>query len=410
MNSIWHIIFKISFLKEIKNKLSAIIVLIGRVSICLGICISILTISIGNGIQKSIKYRLADFYGHLVVKKLNVNKLGYFQNSVFKNNSVNLNYLNNNKIAHIQQYALLSGIAYNQINFEGLIFKGISFDFDSLRFRKFLIEGKFPIYKNKLISNEVVISYKLSHSLHLKLNDHFSMSFFIKNRKIIYKKFIVRGIFKTDIKNIDDNYLIGDIQQIRKINNWKNNQINGYEIFLKNIKDLDKIVLKLSSVFRFENFIEKSSDNYKPILEWINLFDINVYLLIFLMLIVVIINMIMILFVSIIERISFIAIMKSLGMNNFQLQVIFISHTFFVLIPGLVVGNLFAFILLKLQKIFNFIKLNSENYFFESIPVHIDPLYFFCISGILLIISLIILILFSYIIIKFNPSRIFRFD
>lgn len=409
MNLSWYIARKISYSKESHKNFSEIIILIGRITVAIGVMISLLSISIGIGAKKSIKQRLSDFNGHAVLKSLDTNN--FYSSSVLKSSSIDFNSLKTHpKIQHIQKFALLSGIVRNEIGFEGLIFKGVTSDFDSLRFKKFLVKGKIPFYYKDSISSEILISNKIAQNLKLKVGNSLIMNFFSENQKIIYQKFIIVGIFKTDIKNIDDNYLIGDIHKIRKINKWNKDEVGGYEIFLNDIEDLDVISPKLSIFAGFDNFIEKSTDTYKKIIVWINLFDTNIYVLISIMFIVIITNMIMVFLILIIERTSFIGMMKVFGMNNFQLQKIFIYCTLFIMIPGLLIGNVLALLFLSIQKIFQVIKLNSEDYFFEVVPVHLNPLYFIGISGILLLIGLLVLLIPSNLIGKLNPAQILKFD
>lgn len=410
MNLSWYIAKKINFSKPSHHYLSRIIILISRITVTVGVVISLLSISIGIGSKKSIKQRLADFNGHAVIKSLNDTNSSY-NSSALRLSSIDFNSLKKyDKISHIQQFALLSGIIRNRIGFEGLIFKGVSSNFDSIRFKKFLVEGNFPFYYKDSLSKRILISSKTAQNLQLKINDPLVMCFFSKNQMISYRKLIISGIFKTNIKNIDENYLIGDINIVRRINKWTTDEIGGCEIFLNDIEDLDNITPQLSLFSGSHNFIEKSTDTYGDIINWINLFDVNIYVLIFIILIVVLTNMIMIFLILIIERSSFIGTMKTLGMKNFELQKIFVYYILLVMIPGLVIGNVLALLFLFIQKFFQFIKLNSDNYFFESVPVYLNPMYFIGVSFILLLISFLILLIPSYLIRNLNITKILKFD
>lgn len=405
MNIIWYINFIINSLQSSKKNLSKILILIAQINIAIGVLIFLLILSIGVGIKKNIKEHLLDFNGHFIIRNSNYNKTSLIEGSI------NLNELKKcNKIAHIQKYALTLGVIRNEKVIEGLILKGVTSDFDILRFKKFLIQGSFPNYYNNITSEDVVLSYKIAHNLNLKINNSFFIYFINHNKDIIYRKFIIKGLFKTNIKNFDENYIIVNIEQVKNINKWKKNEISGYEVFINEIENLDQITPILSSFIGSKNIIEKSTIKYKEIIDWINLFDINIYILISIMLIIVLINVIIILFIIILEKSFFIGIMKVLGMNNFQLSIICIFHTFLILIPGLLIGNLLAYFLIKIQEIFKIIKFNPEYYFFDYLPVYYNLSYFIFISIILLLINFIILLFCSYITIKLKPLEIIRFS
>lgn len=408
MKLAFYIACKIKILNQSQKTISQIIILISQITVVLGFFIALLSISIGIGIKKHIKQRLADFNGHLVLKNLNIDN--NYNSSILKLESWKLNLLKKcDKIIHIQQFATLGGIIKKKKNFEGLIFKGVSYDFDIMRFHQFLIAGKIPFFSSNSISNEIIISKKNASKLNLKISDVFIMYFFLKNREIIFRKFKVVGIFNTYIKNIDDNYLIGDINQIRNINGWHNNEISGYELYLNDIENSDFLIKKLSPIFKFDFFFEKSTEIYSQIINWLNLFDINIYVLIFIMLFIILLNMIMVLLILIIERITFIGTMKMLGMTNYELQKIFICYTLLVMIPGLLIGNVLTFFFLIFQQKFNIIKLNPEYYFFESVPVDLNLMYFLVISVFFFLLSFIVLIIPSHLISKFNPIQILKF-
>ncbi len=127
------------------------------------------------------------------------------------------------------------------------------------------------------------------------------------------------------------------------------------------------------------------------------------------MLIVVIINIIMVLLILIIERTNSIGILKTMGANNVQIRMIFINYTLYIMIPGLLIGNLIGLGLLLVQKFTGVIELNPENYYVSQVPVELNPLYIFMISFGMLAISAVVLILPSYLISKISPIKAIKY-
>ncbi|WHF51642.1 FtsX-like permease family protein [Chryseobacterium gotjawalense] len=400
---------KIAFSKDNKNNLSRVIVFIGRLSVALGVIVSLITISTGVGSKKAIKERMADFSGHISVKSKQSNNS--YNSSILSNDGLQLDKIKAlPDVASTQKYVAVSGILRNEHNFAGIIFKGVGKDFDSARFRKFLVAGHVPVITEKAFNNGICISQKIATDLHLKIKDSIVAIFSKENQSPLYRKFEVVGIYKTDIKMIDDLFVIGGINHARKIQGMKDAEIGGIDIFLKNINNIDEDTPKIDELVGYKNYTVKATDEYPQIMDFIAIFDTNIALIITIMLVVVIINIIMVLLILIIERTNSIGMLKTLGATNGQIRMIFINYTLMIMIPGLVFGNLIGLAFVFIQKYFGIITLNPENYYISVVPVEINVIQIISISLGILIISGISLVLPSYLISKISPVKAIKYN
>lgn len=400
---------KIALSKDNKNNLSRVIVFIGRLSVALGVIVSLITVSTGLGSKKAIKNRMADFSGHISVKSTR-------SNSSYNSSVLNSEGLETQKIKQLdevedtQSYATVTGILRTEDNFDGIILKGVAKDFDAERFENFMVAGEIPNFNEEGYVNKVILSQKIADDLHLKPKDSIVAIFSKEDQKPIYRKFEVSGIYKTDIKMIDDLFVIGDINHVRKIQDMAKTDVGGIDIFLKNTDNIDEVFPKIESLIGYKNYAEKSTDKYPQIVDWINIFDTNIALIITIMLIVVVINIIMVLLILIIERTNSIGMLKTLGATNGQIRAIFINYTLLIMVPGLFIGNIVGLGLLLMQHFFGFIKLNPENYYVSTVPVDLNPVYIFAISSGILLVSAIALILPSYLISKISPVKAIKYN
>ncbi|AZA49074.1 ABC transporter permease [Chryseobacterium carnipullorum] len=400
---------KIAFSKDNKNNLSRVIIFIGRLSVALGIIVSLITVSTGFGSKKAIKERLADFSGHITVRSTRSNSS--YNTSVLDNQGLNIQKIKElPDVESVQKYATVTGIMRNEHNFSGIIFKGIGKDFDSLRFKKFLVAGTTPKVTEKGFNNDVTISQKIANDLHLKVNDSIVTVFSKADQKPIYRKFRIIGIYKTDIKMIDEQFVIGGINHVRKIQEMKPDEIGGIDIFLKNVNDIDKDFPEIEKLIGYKNYAEKATEKFPQINDWISIFDTNIALIIIIMLVVVVINIIMVLLILIIERTNSIGLLKTLGASNSQIRATFINYTLIIMIPGLLYGNAIGLGLILLQKFFGIIKLNPENYYVSTVPVDLNPIAIISISVGILIISGLALIIPSYLISKISPVKAIKYN
>ncbi|UFH33191.1 ABC transporter permease [Chryseobacterium sp. C-71] len=400
---------KIAFSKDNKNNLSRVIIFIGRLSVALGIIVSLITVSTGFGSKKAIKERLADFSGHITVKSTRSNSS--YNTSILDKQGLNIAKLKEiPDVESVQKYAMVTGIMRNEHSFAGIIFKGVGKDFDSLRFKKFLIAGKTPKITEEGYNNGITISEKIANDLHLKLNDSIVTVFAKEDQKQIYRKFQVVGIYKTDIKMIDDQFVIGDVNHVRKIQDMTPEDIGGIDIFFKNINDIDKDSIEIDKVIGYKNYAEKATDKFPQINDWIGLFDTNIGIIITIMLTVVIINIIMVLLILIIERTNSIGLLKTLGATNGQIRATFINYTLIIMVPGLLFGNAIGLGLLLIQKFFGIIKLDPKDYYVSVVPVDLNPLIILSISAGILFISGLALIIPSYLISKISPVKSIKYS
>lgn len=400
---------KIAFSKDNKNNLSRVIIFIGRLSVALGIIVSLITVATGFGSKKAIKERLADFSGHITVRSTRSNSS--YNTSVLDKEGLNIPKIKEiPDVESVQKYATVTGIMRNEHNFAGIIFKGVGKDFDSLRFKKFLIAGTTPKVTEIGFNNGVTISQKIANDLHLKVKDSIVTVFSKADQKPLYRKFEVVGIYRTDIKMIDEQFVIGGINHVRKIQDMKPDEIGGIDIFLKNINDIDKDFPEIEKLIGYKNYAEKATEKFPQITDWISIFDTNIALIIIIMLVVVVINIVMLLLILIIERTNSIGLLKTLGASNAQIRATFINYTLIIMIPGLLYGNAIGIGLLLLQKFFGIIKLNPENYYVSTVPVDLNPIAIISISVGILIISALALIIPSYLISKISPVKAIKYN
>ena len=147
-----------------------------------------------------------------------------------------------------------------------------------------------------------------------------------------------------------------------------------------------------------------------PIFEWVNLFDNNVWFIIAIMVIIAGINMITALLVLILERVQMIGILKTLGSSNWEIQKVFLYNAFYLIVRGLILGNIIGIGLLLIQKFFKIIQLNPETYYVSTVPININLFHILILNVGTLVLCLVMLIVPSMIVSKIHPSKSIKFE
>ena len=388
-----------------KNTVSSPIIKISVFSIIIGIVMMIISVSSSVGLQKTIETKISSFFGHISISNFENNTSFSSINPI----SLTLDYKklhNNSEIIHVQNVAYKSGLIVNKNSFEGVVFKGISSDFNWSSFSKYIRKGKI-LTINETVSNQVIISEYLSKKLSLDLNDKFKATFFKPNSSSIPNEriFEVSGIFSSGLIEFDETYFIGDIKHIQKMNKWNSNQFGNVEIFLKNYSQLENVSNQLYKKTSAEINVLSIVNRFPEIFNWMALFDINVLLIIIIMILVGGINMITALLVTVLEKTSIIGVLKTLGSSNKSMRTIFLINGAYLISLGLVIGNFIALGLIFIQNYTGFIKLDPDTYYVSELPFDFNLMTLLILNISVLLFCFLMLIIPSFIISKISPSE-----
>ncbi|KAB1158705.1 ABC transporter permease [Tenacibaculum aiptasiae] len=396
--------------KEHKSSISSPIIKIATIAIALGIAIMLISVSIASGFQKKIRDKMSGFKGHIQIVNYDNNNSDLSTVPIEKNQDFYPEFKNIDGIKNVQVFANVGGIIRTPTDFEGIIFKGVSSDYDFSFFKEYLKEGRLPNF-NQSRNKEILISESIANRLNFKLNDTIETLFSSEKSKLKHKrrKPVIVGIYNTGLEQFDKSILIGDIREVQRINSWSDNQIGGFEVV---IDDFDMLAEKGDEVYSNVGATLNSStivESNPLIFDWIKLFDNNVRFIIAIMILIAGINMITALLVLILERVKMIGILKALGSVNWSIRKIFLYNAFYLILKGLFWGNIIGVTLLFIQKYFKPITLDPETYHVSSVPVEISFWVILLLNIGTLILCFFMLIVPSYIVTKIHPSKSIRF-
>ena len=396
--------------KEYKNSISSPIIKIAITAIALGIAIMLVSVSIGSGFQKKIRDKMSGFKGHIQIINYDNNNSDISTVSIDKNQDFYPSFKNINGIKNVQIFANIAGIIRTENDFEGIVFKGVSTDYDFSFFKEYLIKGKLPNFSQDR-NKEILISKTIANRLQLKVNDTIQTLFYAENSNTKFKtrKPIVVGIYDTGFEQFDKSIVIGDIREVQKINRWNENEIGGFEVLLD---DFDSLREKGNQIYSTIGATLNSVtivDNYPMIFEWFELIDNNVWFIIAIMILIAGINMITALLVLILERVQMVGVLKALGSTNWSIRKVFLYNASYLILKGLFWGNLIGIFLILIQKFFKIISLDPSTYYVTTVPVDLNLWMLLLLNIGTLILCFLMLIIPSYIITKIHPSKSIRF-
>jgi lipoprotein-releasing system permease protein len=396
--------------KEYKNSISSPIIKIAITAIALGVIIMMISMATGSGFQHKIRDKISGFKGHIQITNYDDNNSEVSINPIDKNQDFYPEFKTIDGIKKVQIFANKAGVIMTATDFEGIVFKGVSANYDWSFFQEYLVEGRLPNFNQQRV-RDVLLSKTVVDKLQLKLNDTITVFFMkaAKNKAPSRYKLVVVGIYDSGFSQFDKSLMIGDIKETQRLNKWNENQIGGFEVLLDNFDDINQkgneIYSTIGSTLNSTTIVE----SYDVIFEWIELFDNNVWFIIGIMILVASINMITALLVLILERVQMVGILKALGSDNWGIRKIFLYNATYLILKGLLWGNVIGITLLLVQHYFGIITLDPASYHVTTVPVYINVFSVIMLNLGTLILCFLMLLIPSYIITKINPSKSIQF-
>lgn len=405
---------KITINNKGEGNISHPIISIAKISIALGICIMILAVAIVTGFKSEITNKVIGFGSHIQISN-------YDNNSSFETQPIDKNLISKEKIeslpgvVHLQSFATKPGILKTKSEIQGVVLNGIEKDFDWSFFKSHLVDGNIINVQDSAKSNEILISKKLSQLLHLKIGDKLSVYFIQQPPR--ERRFTISGIFNTGMEEFDKLFLICDMRHIQKLNDWTENQVSGYEIFIENFDDLEYIEQQVRGITA-SAFTEDGAGlkvrtivrKYPQIFSWLDMLDVNVWIILSLMVLVAGFNMISGLLIIILEKTNMIGILKALGTPNWSVRKIFLYQSSMIIGKGMFWGNIVGILFCLLQHHFQIIPLDPTNYYVDTVPINLKVSHLILLNIGSLIITVSMLLIPSYLITKITPAKAIQFD
>ena len=432
MNVAYHIARQVTASGQ--RSFSRVIIRIGIGSVALSIGTMIVATALITGFQQEIRNKIFGFWGHVHITDANVTRnfevlpIDKHQDFYPSLDTVGpREYLEpyhifghelpyrrivktRGGVRHIQVYATKAGIIKAESEIEGIFLKGVGDDFDWDNIQRFIKQGERLDVGKEEVSKEILISEQTAKRLSLAVGDKLIIHF-VENRQPIQRRFIVKGIFRTGLEEYDRRFALVDIRQLQNIYQWEEDKVGGFEVFIDDIRDLEV----LSDYIYYKHipnslYAESIRRRDPEIFDWLEMQNNNMYFILTLMLIVAIINMITALLILILERTRMIGILKSLGAHNWTIRKVFLYHASWIILLGLIIGNVVGISICLLQDKFQFIRLSEADYYLSYAPIALNPWNILALNLGTLLITVLVLIIPSVLVRRISPVRALRFD
>lgn len=382
--------------------------------VALGLAVMILAVAIVIGFKDEIRHKVIGFNSHIQLTSY-IDNSSYETHPIAVSDSLFTALSSRNNVARVTPFATKPGILKTDNEFAGVVLKGVDSKFDWTFFKNGLLEGRLPEINDSTPSNEILLSKEIANKLHLGVDDRIYCYFVQENVRA--RRFTITGIYETNFTEHDELFVIGDIQNIQRLNGWDRDQYSGIEMMLKDFsslaEDTESLYFDLGQTTDRTGggfYVKSVVDMAPQIFSWLELLDINTWVILILMTLVAGFTMISGLLIIILERTNMIGILKSLGSNNLSIRKIFLYVSFFLVGKGVLWGNIIGLTICAIQHYGEVIKLDPSVYYIPAVPIQLNALYWVLINVGCVVISMLMLVGPSYLISLIRPAKSIKFE
>lgn len=383
--------------------------------IAIGLAVMLVSVAVVIGFKHEVRDKVVGLGADLVITNFDAQK-SYETIPVEASDSLLMELRSIVGIKHVQRYSTKPGMVMTGEDFLGMVLKGVSDEYDWTFLQKHLLEGEIPVFTDTISTNRVLLSKTIANKLKLQLGDKLH-TYYVEGKNVRARRLQVAGIYQTNFTLFDDLFLITDMYTVNRLNAWKKGQVSGIELDLQDgnrLEEMKEIVHEKVDMQtdRYGNtyYTQSVEDSNPQIFAWLDLLDMNVWVILVLMTGVAGFTMISGLLIIILERTNMIGVLKALGADNLSIRKIFLNFAVLLIGKGMLWGNLIGLAFCFIQSEFNLFKLDPVTYYVDHVPVEMNWGIFLLLNICTLLVSVLMLIGPSYLVTRIHPAKSIRFE
>ena len=403
------------FGQEGQHDVSIPAIRIATIGVAIGLAVMIITVSVVLGFKHTIRDKVVGFGSHIRIESFMAQQTAS-PIPVCISDTLYRQLTALPEISHVERYTMAQGILKTDADFLGVAFKGVGADYDLHFLQQHLKAGKIPQFSTDKSSYQLVISGAMADKLQLKVNDRV-YAYFIGQDNVRARKFTIVGIYETNLNQFDQLLCFTDYSIPQKLNGWEKDQCSGAELLVRDFEQLERTAKKVQLMVNHdsdrygETFTSQTiQESYPQIFTWLDLLDINVWIILALMVCVAGFTMISGLLIIILERTQMIGLLKALGAHNQTVRHTFLWFAAFIISQGLLLGDVIGIGLVLLQQHTGFISLDPSSYYVDTAPMELNIPVLLALNVATLIICIFVLIAPSFLISHISPARSMRYE
>ena len=393
-----------------RTRFLSFITAISIIGVMLGTCALLVSLSILEGFDRTLRTTIIDFMGHIEVT-------GYYGVDTLTDagnleQRIEQDYP---EVTAISPFVRREAIIRSSDGLEGVLLKGADPAKDVSAIRDKMVQGSF-LTSGGAESDlpPLVIGQRLANKLRVEPND--TVVLFIAtgtpdlNTPPLIEQFVISGLYRSGMAQYDDIYVFSTIDAARSLLAYSADAVTGFDIVLGDITLIDEVATRMQRTSGGEFWASPVFDLFGSIFAWINLQRMMIPFVMIVIAVVATFNVISTLLMTVLEKTESIATLSTIGAAPRTVMSIFVSKGVLITGIGTIAGAGLTLLFSILQQRYGLIGLEANIYIFESVPVAINPLhYIFVIIGTILL-AVFATLVPAYIAARLRPVATLRFQ
>ena len=387
---------------------------IAMAGISIGLAVMIVSVAVVIGFKNQVRDKVIGLASEVIVTSLDDAQL-YMTAPIAAGDSLMDALKQKPDISHVQRYSVKPGMIMTDESFQGMVLKGVGQEYDMSYIREHVVDGEIPVFTDSAATNLVLVSKSIADKLNLNVGDKIYTYYVDDN--VRGRRLTVSAIYQTNFSAYDDYFLLTDIYTVNRLNKWKADQVSGIEIDVEDYSRIDAVnedirtgLFESSDKYGQSYFSRTIVEANPQIFAWLDLLDLNVWVILILMTGVAGFTMISGLLIIILERTNMIGVLKAMGADNNSIRKIFLSFSVFLIGRGMLWGNVIGLSLCLIQYFFEPVKLDPSVYYVSFVPIELNVIIYILLNVFTLIVSVLMLVGPSYLISRIHPARSIRYE
>ena len=351
-----------------QSKFSRPIVVVAIASIALGIAVMLLSVFVLSGFKSGIREKIAGFSSHLQIVPYKASN-SYLSEPITLTAEEQKRLSNIEGVRSITPFVLKGAAIKTKTDFMGVVLKGIDKSYNRDFFEQHLKEGKLIQVADP--TNEVLVSRQISDKMELHIGDKIRIFFYI-DQTYRQRALTIAGIYETGLSIYDDKMIICDMRVLQGLNLWAENQYEGYEVLLQDFDKLQSCSQMIYQELDQDKTIQTIAEIEPSLFAWLDLLDSNVVVILSIMMLVSIVVITSALLIMIFEKTEMIGILKGFGATTQGIVKIFLYKAVYIIVKGLMYGNILALAIGLIQLKYGFFTLDAQSYYLDHVPININ--------------------------------------
>ena len=389
-------------------------IIIATAGIAVGLAVMILTLAVTRGFKAQIRDKVMGFSQHITVSSYFTGMGAVEDPVVCKDSTINA-LLDKSLIVRVQPFVNKPCIIRTQEAFHGFMLKGIGADYDRTFLNSYMVDGGFPEQGDSIGNNWIILSKTIADMLGLTVGSKADV-YFMQNQ-VRMRRLTVTGLYETGFLEYDRMFGITEIKLLQRLNDWEPYEYSGLEIGITDVRKIDygygqvrEVINELEKQNDERCLVQTLYDTHSGLFAWLDVLDLNVWIILALMLGIAGFTMISGLLIIIFERTATIGTLKSLGASDKTVRKIFLRLASYIIIKGMVIGNVVGIIICLVQQWFHIIPLDPANYYLDSVPMQVGIGWLVILNLTMFVLSMLMMLIPSAVISRILPSKSIRFE